>query len=68
MRLVKQIGDAVMLVSPDPAPMVETTLTLIERAAGAEQLPRAARPASPAARRSTAGATGSARRSTSPAG
>jgi adenylate cyclase len=38
-RIVKQIGDAVMLVSPDPAPMVETTLTLIERAADDEHLP-----------------------------
>src|SRR5690242_11649443 len=38
-RLVKQIGDAVMLISPEPAPMVATALTLIERAAEAEHLP-----------------------------
>jgi adenylate cyclase len=38
-RIVKQIGDAVMLVSPQPAPMVETTLTLIERADDDEHLP-----------------------------
>jgi adenylate cyclase len=38
-RLVKQIGDAVMLISPEPAPMVATALTLIERAAEDEHLP-----------------------------
>jgi adenylate cyclase len=38
-RLVKVIGDAVMLVSPEPAPMVDTMLTLVERSADAESLP-----------------------------
>ncbi len=32
-RLVKLIGDAVMLVSPEPAPMVDVTLRLVELAA-----------------------------------
>jgi adenylate cyclase len=32
-RLVKLIGDAVMLVSPDPEPMLDTALTLVEEAA-----------------------------------
>ena len=31
-RLVKTIGDAAMLVSPVPEPLVETALTLVERA------------------------------------
>jgi adenylate cyclase len=31
-RLVKSIGDAVMLVSPEPGPLLETALTLVERA------------------------------------
>ena len=39
MRLVKVIGDAVMLVSPEPATMVETMLTLVEGAEAAEGLP-----------------------------
>lgn len=34
-RLVKTIGDAVMLVSPRPAPAVATALELVARAAGA---------------------------------
>ena len=65
-RLVKLIGDAVMLVSPEPAPMLDATLRLVEMAAEDEASRRCA-PGSPAARRCTAGATGSARRSTSPA-
>jgi adenylate cyclase len=36
-KVVKEIGDAVMLVSPDPARLVETTLRLVE--GGAEGLP-----------------------------
>lgn len=32
-RFVKSIGDAVMFVSPDPEPIVETALTLVDRAA-----------------------------------
>jgi adenylate cyclase len=38
-RLVKLIGDAVMLVSPEPEPMLETTLALVERAAEDERYP-----------------------------
>ena len=38
-RLVKLIGDAVMLVSPEPEPMLETTLRLVERAAEDERYP-----------------------------
>jgi adenylate cyclase len=37
--LVKVIGDAVMLVAPKPAPLVDTALTLVERAEAAEDLP-----------------------------
>ena len=65
-RVVKQIGDAVMLVSPDAPAAVETCLALVERAEREETSRRCAR-ASPTARPSTAGATGSARPSTSPA-
>jgi adenylate cyclase len=36
-KVVKEIGDAVMLVSPDPAQLVETTLRLVE--GGDEGLP-----------------------------
>jgi adenylate cyclase len=36
-KIVKEIGDAVMLVSPEPAKLVETTLRLVE--GGAEGLP-----------------------------
>jgi adenylate cyclase len=35
-RLVKTIGDAVMLTSPEPAPLVEAALTLIEAVDAAE--------------------------------
>jgi adenylate cyclase len=38
-RLVKMIGDAVMLVSPDPEPMVDTMLRLVDTAAETEDLP-----------------------------
>ena len=38
-RVVKQIGDAVMLVSPDAAAAVATCLELIERAEGEEGFP-----------------------------
>ena len=38
-RVVKQIGDAVMLVSPDVPAAVETCLALIERAEGEEDFP-----------------------------
>jgi adenylate cyclase len=34
-RLVKTIGDAVMLVSPNPVPAVSTALGIVDRAAGA---------------------------------
>ena len=40
MRLVKVIGDAVMLVSPEPGPMVAATLELVERAEAQEELPQ----------------------------
>jgi adenylate cyclase len=39
-RVVKQIGDAVMLVSPDVAPAIETCLTLIDRAESEEDFPQ----------------------------
>ena len=39
-RVVKVIGDAVMLVSPDPGQMVATTLELVERAEDHESLPQ----------------------------
>jgi adenylate cyclase len=38
-RLVKQIGDAVMLVSPDVPATVETCLALVERAEAEEDFP-----------------------------
>ena len=38
-RLVKQIGDAVMLVSPDVPATIETCLALVERADGEEDFP-----------------------------
>jgi adenylate cyclase len=38
-KIVKEIGDAVMFVSPDPAQLVETTLRLVEGSDGAEGLP-----------------------------
>jgi adenylate cyclase len=38
-RIVKEIGDAVMLVSPEPAPLVETTLRLVEGSDGVEGFP-----------------------------
>jgi adenylate cyclase len=38
-RLVKQIGDAVMLVSPDPDAMVGTLLALVEEGAADEAFP-----------------------------
>ena len=38
-KVVKEIGDAVMLVSPEPAELVEATLRLVERSDGAEGLP-----------------------------
>src|SRR4051812_46984169 len=38
-RLVKLIGDAVMLVSPEPEPMLDVTLRLVELAARDEALP-----------------------------
>jgi adenylate cyclase len=38
-RLVKLIGDAVMLVSPEPEPMLDVTLRLVDQAAEDESLP-----------------------------
>jgi adenylate cyclase len=38
-RLVKLIGDAVMLVSPEPAPMLDVTLRLVDMAAEDDAFP-----------------------------
>ena len=38
-RLVKMIGDAVMLVSPDPEPMVDTMLRLVDTASSSDDIP-----------------------------
>jgi adenylate cyclase len=38
-KIVKEIGDAVMLVSPDPAPLVEAGLRLVEGSEGEDGLP-----------------------------
>jgi adenylate cyclase len=38
-KIVKEIGDAVMLVAPEPAAMVETALRLVEGSDGQEGLP-----------------------------
>jgi adenylate cyclase len=38
-KVVKEIGDAVMLVSSEPADLVEATLNLVEASDGAEGLP-----------------------------
>ncbi|HET6546939.1 MAG TPA: adenylate/guanylate cyclase domain-containing protein, partial [Solirubrobacter sp.] len=38
-RLVKLIGDAVMLVSPEPEPMLDTALSLVEAAAEHDGFP-----------------------------
>ena len=38
-RIVKEIGDAVMLVAPEPRALVETALRLVEASDGAEGLP-----------------------------
>ena len=39
MRLVKTIGDAVMLVAPEPKDMLATALELVERADATEGIP-----------------------------
>ncbi|MEO6794627.1 MAG: adenylate/guanylate cyclase domain-containing protein [Mycobacterium sp.] len=39
-RFIKTIGDAVMFVCPDPAPMVEAVLKLIEAAEADDKMPR----------------------------
>ena len=41
-KLVKLIGDAVMLVSPEPEPMLDVTLRLVDLAAEDEDVPAAA--------------------------
>ena len=38
-KIVKEIGDAVMLVAPEPLSMVESTLRLVEGGAGQDGLP-----------------------------
>ena len=66
-QIVKEIGDAVMLVSPEPdrwwSPRCGSS-----RPPTAPRASRRSGPASPTARPSTGGATGTARPSTSPAG
>ena len=67
-KIVKEIGDAVMLVSPEPAPLVR-----VHAAARRGLRRRRGPPGDPGRRRlrpgrATAGATGTARPSTSPAG
>lgn len=39
-RFVKTIGDEVMLVSPEPVPLLEAALTLVEQTAVDEEFPR----------------------------
>lgn len=39
-RFIKTIGDAVMFVSPEPAPLVEAVLKLVEAAEADDSLPR----------------------------
>jgi adenylate cyclase len=38
-KIVKEIGDAVMLVAPEPRDLVEATLRMVEGSAGADELP-----------------------------
>ena len=38
-RLIKTIGDAVMLAAPEPTPLIEAVLDLVERVEGDERLP-----------------------------
>ena len=38
-KIVKEIGDAVMLVAPEPAQLVESTLRLVEGSAGEDGFP-----------------------------
>jgi adenylate cyclase len=38
-KIVKQIGDAVMLIAPEPAPLVQSALRLVEDGAGQDGLP-----------------------------
>ena len=65
-RLVKTIGDAVMLVAPEPAPLLDAALGLMDAAeAEGEGFPDAARGRRPRRRRCGAGATTTAARSTS---
>ena len=67
-RLVKTIGDAVMLVAPEPKEMVGRDAGRWSSAPTPPRTSRRCGRASRTARRSTSGATGTARRSTSPAG
>ena len=67
-RIVKQIGDAVMLVSPEVEPDGRRGARARRGRRRRRRASRRCVPASPTARRSTAGATGTARRSTWPAG
>ena len=39
-RFVKTIGDEVMLVSPDPEPLLEALMTLVEASEGDDEMPR----------------------------
>ena len=68
-RLVKLIGDAAMLVGPEPAPVVEAALELVEAAdAGGRGLPAPARRGRLRRRRCRGAATGTGARSTWRAG
>jgi adenylate cyclase len=63
--LVKVVGDAVMLVSPrGPDPLIDCALSLVARPTSWATTSRSCASASPAARRSSAPATGTAARST----
>ena len=39
MKIVKEIGDAVMLVAPEPTPLVDAALGLVEGSEGQDGLP-----------------------------
>ena len=60
-RFIKTIGDAVMLVCPDPAPLLDTVLKLVEASTRTTTFPGCGR-ASPAGWRSAGPVTGSAAR------
>lgn len=67
-RLVKTIGDAAMLVSPEAVPVLDAALRLVEAAEGENEGSRRCAPVQPGARSSGAGVTGTGARSTWRAG